>query len=292
MNTTVTHSIMDYLGMYNEAVEGHSLPLKQRGKFKDRATAIAAVEKLCEEYALEITYQTETDSYYLAAMHPEKDETEDAEVAANEARDVIDDNTLVADPIVASLTEMQFALMNRIAHDEYNTTNGATPTSASDVNCWLWADEFAKDIGLTGKQVGGLLTTLETAGLIRMDKVAKKRGQADESSVWFTEAGFAAWQAVHQTPTDAAAAPAPKAKKAKKAKATEAVAAKKRGPAPEYKDEQVITVLVANPKREGSMAHGRFALYTSGMTVAAALAAGVRRDDFRWDTYHGYITIE
>jgi len=113
---------------------------------------------------------------------------------------------------MTNLTEMQFALMNRIAHDQYNSSNGQTPEEASDVNCWLWADEFASDIGLTEKQVGGLLTTLQEADLIGINKVKRSRtlrgGEPDESTVWFTEAGFQAWKnggAVTKTSTKKAA---------------------------------------------------------------------------------------
>jgi len=95
------------------------------------------------------------------------------------------------------LTDLQYLLMNRIAHDLYCSTNGDTPTEASDVNCWLWADEFARDIGLTEYQVGALLVTLQAAGFIGMHKARKVRHQPDESSVWFTDAGFAVWHAAH-----------------------------------------------------------------------------------------------
>lgn len=98
---------------------------------------------------------------------------------------------------MTKLTALQYAMMDRIAHDEMNPTNGATPTRCSDVGCYLWVDEFAADLGITGKQAGGVLTSLETAGMIVMHKVKKVRGQADESTVDFTKAGFAAWQTMH-----------------------------------------------------------------------------------------------
>lgn len=86
--------------------------------------------------------------------------------------------------------------------------------------------------------------------------------------------------------------PEPKpAKKAAKAK-PQAAGAKRRGPAPEFADEQVIEVLVKNPKRPGSMAHARYAKYRTGMTVRQALDAGLRREDFKWDTDHGHIDIK
>lgn len=46
-----------------------------------------------------------------------------------------------------------------------------------------------------------------------------------------------------------------------------------------------------NPKKPGSAAHGRFGKYKSGCTVAAALKAGVTREDLRWDTAKNFIAI-
>ena len=48
---------------------------------------------------------------------------------------------------------------------------------------------------------------------------------------------------------------------------------------------QVITLRVSeNPKKPGSAARERFALYRSGMTVEQALKAGVLPIDLRWDS--------
>ena len=84
------------------------------------------------------------------------------------------------------------------------------------------------------------------------------------------------------------AKPVKAAKKAKAAKATGG----KRGPAPEFGDHMIISLLVANPKRKGTKAFARYAGYTDGMTVGQALEAGLTRDDFRWDTDKGHIAIK
>jgi hypothetical protein len=47
-----------------------------------------------------------------------------------------------------------------------------------------------------------------------------------------------------------------------------------------------------NPKRAGSAAADRFSLYRDGMTVGAALEAGVGMGDVTWDVSKGFITIE
>lgn len=185
--------------------------------------------------------------------------------------------------MTSSLTTMQFSLMNRIAHDQYNTTNGATPTSHTDVNCWLWADEFAADLGLTGKQVGGLLTTLTEKGFLGVNKVKKSKtrlgGEPDESTVWFTEAGFAAWQAEHLAQERIKELEAPKP------------AAAKRGPAPEYSDDRGLIGWVQNPKKLGSASYDRYGMYAGATTVGAFIAMGGTRADLRWELAHGHVAL-
>ncbi len=71
-----------------------------------------------------------------------------------------------------------------------------------------------------------------------------------------------------------------------------AAATKARGPKG-VADTAVITLKVTvNPKREGSKAHGRYAFYKDGMTVGAALDAGVTTPDLVYDAKHGFITIQ
>lgn len=55
----------------------------------------------------------------------------------------------------------------------------------------------------------------------------------------------------------------------------------------------VITVLAKeNPKRKGSEAEKLFKLYKTGQTVAAALKAGVRWRDLRWDSKSKFISVK
>lgn len=91
--------------------------------------------------------------------------------------------------------------------------------------------------------------------------------------------------------------PAPK-------KPTSAPTTTARGPKPEVSEAAVITVLVdKNPKRAGSRAAARFALYRPGMTVgiyltkAHDLEQGLEarhwyRADIRWDLAHGHISVK
>lgn len=53
-----------------------------------------------------------------------------------------------------------------------------------------------------------------------------------------------------------------------------------------------ISLLVTeNPKRAGSAAHDRFALYKNGMTVGTFLEKGGSSADLRYDEEHGYIKL-
>jgi len=56
-------------------------------------------------------------------------------------------------------------------------------------------------------------------------------------------------------------------------------------------DTRRITAIVANPKRPGSACHGRYNLYTEGMTVSTYLSLGGTLADIRWDAKQGFITL-
>jgi hypothetical protein len=53
---------------------------------------------------------------------------------------------------------------------------------------------------------------------------------------------------------------------------------------------RVLLTVKPNPKREGSAARDRYALYKLGQTEAQLLELGLWRSDFRHDTQHGFIT--
>lgn len=85
------------------------------------------------------------------------------------------------------------------------------------------------------------------------------------------------------------------AKEAAKTKAAKKPAAEKAAPVgrkSRVDGDAKITVLVKeNPKREGSGAYERFALYKTGMTVAKALEVGVTAADLAYDSKHEYIRL-
>lgn len=56
----------------------------------------------------------------------------------------------------------------------------------------------------------------------------------------------------------------------------------------------VLVIVKTNPKKPNSMAHERFENYfklPAGATVEQALKAGVRMDDIRHDSAHGFIVV-
>lgn len=60
-----------------------------------------------------------------------------------------------------------------------------------------------------------------------------------------------------------------------------------------FSSEQRIELLVKeNPKREGSSAYKKFALYGKNKTVGAFLKAGGTRSALRYDTEHDYIKVK
>lgn len=59
-----------------------------------------------------------------------------------------------------------------------------------------------------------------------------------------------------------------------------------------FADTATISILASeNPKRAGSQAHTRFALYRSGMTVAEFVKVGGKPVDLAWDVKHGFIAV-
>lgn len=66
-----------------------------------------------------------------------------------------------------------------------------------------------------------------------------------------------------------------------------------RGPRPVLRDDRVIRVLVdKNPKKAGSRAHDKFALYRDGMTVSEYREAGGTADEIKWDAERSFIRVE
>lgn len=56
-------------------------------------------------------------------------------------------------------------------------------------------------------------------------------------------------------------------------------------------DGKISLRVESNPKRKGSKSFDRFAHYKNGMTVEAAVKAGVLYADLKWDSEHGFIAV-
>lgn len=106
-----------------------------------------------------------------------------------------------------NLTALEAKLLNNIAYDEMNSSNTRTPVSHDEVHCYLWLDERANALGISEQAAGGVLTSLQKKGLIGVEapnckhndeeREGTRRGNRDpDGGVWFTEAGFAAFQKV------------------------------------------------------------------------------------------------
>ena len=93
---------------------------------------------------------------------------------------------------MTNLTQNEIGLLNSIARCEMNSNNGDVPDFAFDVNTYVWAGERGGELGLSEKAVGGVMSSLQSKGLIWVciDSV-----DPDDSGMGFTEAGFAAWSA-------------------------------------------------------------------------------------------------
>lgn len=55
--------------------------------------------------------------------------------------------------------------------------------------------------------------------------------------------------------------------------------------------DRIVLLVPVNPKKPGSAAYDRFALYEPNMTVEAARAAGIRAEDLVWDQKKGFIAL-
>ena len=91
---------------------------------------------------------------------------------------------------MTNLTQNEINLMNSIARCEMNQINGGVPESADDVNTYIWADERARELGISENAVGGVMTSLQQKGCIW---VCIDRVDPDDSGMGFTEAGFTTW---------------------------------------------------------------------------------------------------
>lgn len=59
---------------------------------------------------------------------------------------------------------------------------------------WFWADDMARSIGISAKAVGGVVTSLQEKGMVRVHIAsARERKMGDESTIGMTAAGIEAY---------------------------------------------------------------------------------------------------
>ena len=98
-----------------------------------------------------------------------------------------------------NITELEYELLDRIAHDEFQPTNGATPESFDETSD-VWA------FILETKQDGGVASSLIKKELLIFsedkEKLISDVGCTDDSSTLaLTEAGFSVWKSQREAIT-------------------------------------------------------------------------------------------
>ena len=76
------------------------------------------------------------------------------------------------------MTDLQTAMIIKIARDEYNAINGAMPTCKEETNTW-------QEMIIESQQDKGTFTSLMNAGLVWSN------GRGKDAACGLTEAGFA-----------------------------------------------------------------------------------------------------
>jgi DNA-binding MarR family transcriptional regulator len=95
-----------------------------------------------------------------------------------------------------NVTDLEAKVLNWIAYADHAPSNGAKPTDISQTGTYLWVDEIGSDIGVptaTAKGAVGSLTAKDLISVVDTISDGEKENLVD-----FTDAGFAAWQAVDE----------------------------------------------------------------------------------------------
>ena len=95
------------------------------------------------------------------------------------------------------LTDLEYRVMDAIAHSQYTPVNGTTPKTRDEMaSVWFWPDEIASEIGETKHVVAGALGSLTQKEAISTYLVsAEERRRGDDSHIDFSDIGFDAWRA-------------------------------------------------------------------------------------------------
>lgn len=83
------------------------------------------------------------------------------------------------------MTDLQIKMMNKLAHSEYTSVNGAKPESADETTTWAF------DV-IESKADGGVFTSLQKLGYVWFQK------DTDEDMAGMTDEGFAVWKSTNE----------------------------------------------------------------------------------------------
>lgn len=214
------------------------------------------------------------------------------EIATRVADEATGSEGQAIDPVTGAdiepldLTDNEMAAALLLVRECLAGMGGSRPADLEhDEYTWIDIDVLVAN-GWTRESAAGTFSSLDAKGVISEyepgQMVLATRAWKFLDTVWDDRARFAT----------ASTAPAKKSRKTTTRRAPSARA--------EHPETAKITVLVANPKRAGSNAHARFALYRTGMTVGEYLdkcealqgeSRYIYRSDLRWDTARDFIKI-
>ena len=140
---------------------------------------------------------------------------------------------------MVNLTTLEAELLNIIAYDLYNQSNGSQPTSYNDVAGGVWTWSVSDSWPHAKRSLPGVVSSLVQKGLVYTveDERSRRRrepGEPSEDTIGLTEAGYAAWQTV-----DRNSQPKPTAKRVTEASV-------RRMEAQDGKDEKAHTSAMVN----------------------------------------------
>lgn len=106
-----------------------------------------------------------------------------------------------------NLTPLEAELLNIIAYDLYNQSNGSQPTEYNDVAGGVWTWSVSDSWPHAKRSLPGVVSSLVQKGLVfTVEASTKKRGRdaENDAAIGLTETGYAAWQTVDKNrPTEA-----------------------------------------------------------------------------------------
>jgi len=93
-----------------------------------------------------------------------------------------------------SITDLEYEMLDRIIHDEFQPLNGATPESYEDTDA-VWAD-----CTLTSKADGGVVSSLIKKNLVwYQGSHTKSANLSHDSTLQISPEGFDVWKEIYES---------------------------------------------------------------------------------------------